>query len=286
MALNGFIVATGLIASMLIRRSNRKQSELLNFSLTGQNTDQSSEQVPLTVRNYLEDRTVIVASLLARAGAEIYLASHTMPAGAEVVTRQIENSRLRKLGLWEKLDSVENALIIAADGLWTAEQRMEVITWCEQLRLLRWTLGIDAELIPLAHYPRVDYSLAHLRRQARESISHVKPLRASWDLRGERDISLQYVCRVIAELKERSLIADSAELSGWTKQLREQSLGASTDYIAGSKTVGDLTEEGLRLLALIANARAQYAGYLVDQLCTPEPVHFAEWSQRDMSSND
>jgi hypothetical protein len=122
-------------------------------------------------------------------------------------------------------------------------------------------------------------------QQARESIPQIKPLRASWDLRRERDTSLEYVVRILAELKERSLIADSPELYGWTTQLREQSLGASVDYTADSKTVGDLSEERLRLLCLIASARAQYARYLVDQLCTAEPVRFLEW-QRDVSSND
>lgn len=284
-SLNGLVAATGLIAFFLIRRSNRKQGELLNFSLTGQNVRQFPEQVALTVQSYLEDRTVIVASLLARAAGEIYLASHELPAGAEVVTRQIQNSMLRRLGLWEKLDSAERELIIAADGLWTIEQRMEAIIWCEQLRLLRWTLQIDAELIPLAHSPRPDYSLAHLQLLTRESISNGKPLRASWDLRRERDIALEYAARIVAELRERSLIADSPELSDWTKQLREQSLGASVDYTAGSKTIGDLSDDDLRLLGIIANARAQYAGYLVDQLSAAGPVRFLEWSQRAMSSN-
>jgi hypothetical protein len=36
-----------------------------------------------------------------------------------------------------------------ADGQWTTEQQNEVATWCEQLRLLRWTFGIDAELMRL-----------------------------------------------------------------------------------------------------------------------------------------
>ena len=275
---NAFIIVTGLIASLLIRRSNRKQSELLNFSVTGRVTRQSPEQVSLSIRIYLEERTVIVASLLARGASEVYLANNELPVGAEVVTRQIQNSTLRKMGLWEKLHPAENALASAADGLWTAEQRMGVIAWCEQLRLLPWTIGIDAELIPLAHCPKVDYALVHDLLRGRVLIGRT-PVRAPWDLRGERDIAVEYVARIVAELKARSPIADSLEPDDWRDQLREQSLGASADYLAGAKTIAELAEEPLRLLGIVALSRSHYAGYLADQLSATEPLPFLVWSE-------
>jgi hypothetical protein len=249
---NGFVVATGFIAALLLRRANRKQDELLNFSITGRNPRQLPEDVSPEIHRYPGERAVILASLLARAGGEVWLEHHELPPGAEVVTRQVQNTLLRQIGLWEKLEPTEIALVSAADGLWTAAQRMEVITWCEQLRLLRWTLGMDAELMPLAHNPQVDYSLARDLLQGEAAARSGKPIRASWDLRGERDLALEYLARVLAEFKGRSLIADSVELDGWADELREKSLGASVDYLAGSKTIGELSDEPLRLLGLIA----------------------------------
>lgn len=282
MVFNGFVVGTGIIAALLLRRSNRRQDEVLNFSITGRKPQQLPERVSPGVLHYLDERAAILASLLSRAASEVYLEHNELPLRAEIVTRQIQNTFLRQKGLmWEKLDPIEKALVSAADGMWTPEHRAEVVTWCEQLRLLRWTLGIDAELVPLAHNPPVDFSLAHYLWQGAEVAQSGKPIRASWDLRGEQHIALEYFARVVAELKGRPLIADSAELHGWAEEFREKSLGASVDYLVGSKTIGDLDEGPLRLLGMIAHARSEYAGYLVELLSGADAVPFAEWSARD-----
>ena len=88
----------------------------------------------------------------------------------------------------------------------------------------------------------------------------------------------------MAELKGRSLIADSAELDGWADEFRERSLGASIDYVAGPKTIAELEEGPLRILGLTAHARAAYADYLVDLLSGGEPVSFAVWSTRRVAT--
>jgi len=61
-----FIFGSGTIAAILIRRWHRKQDELLNYSLTGAirlNPQEVSDTSP-QVRTYLEERALIVASLL------------------------------------------------------------------------------------------------------------------------------------------------------------------------------------------------------------------------------
>jgi len=276
MMFNGFIAVTGLLAARLISRSNRKQGELLNFSITGQTPRQLPEPDSQRVRHYLEIRAAIIASLLARGASEIYLATHEIPIGAEIVTRQIQNSALRGLGIWEELCPAEKELVICRDGTWTEDQRTTVINWCEQLRLLRWTLRMDNELVPLAHQPNIDFSIARMS-QGKGS----KPMRSTWDLREEREISLAYFARVVAELNARSLqLGDSSELN-WTRAFRENLLGGSTDYLARSQTVADLDEGALRTLGLVAKERANYAGYLVDQLSSPEPLRFLDWWHRN-----
>lgn len=271
MMFDGLMLVTGLLAAGLISRSNRKQSELLNFSITGKLPRQSEDLDSPSVRHYLETRAAIIASLLARGAGEIYLATHQVPVGAEIVTRQIQNSALRNQGLWEELEPAEKELMIGADGTWTDGHRAAVIGWCEQLRLLRWTLQLDNELVPLAHQPKVDFAIAQMSRK-----SDSKPMRSTSDLRVERDISIAYVARVIAELTARSLLVENPERQ-WTKKLRENLLGQSTDYLVGSQTVADLHERELRALGLVANERAKYAGYLVDQLSSPEPLRFQDW---------
>jgi len=157
-----FIFGTGAIAAMLMRRWHRKQDELLNTSLTGRAPlhPQDFADASAEVRSYLEERALIIASLLARGASEIYLQHHRIAEGTEVVTRQVHNSLLRGAGLWDKLERPEADLATAADGLWSTEQQNDVLTWCEQLRVLRWVFGIDSEPVPLAHFPKLDFSLS------------------------------------------------------------------------------------------------------------------------------
>jgi hypothetical protein len=278
-AFYAFIFGTGTIAAILMRRWHRKQDELLNYSLTGRSplrpqdvTDASPE-----LRAYLEERALIVASLLARAASEIYLQHNQLSPGLEVVTRQTQNALLRENGLWNKLEQAEADLVSAADGRWSVEQQNQVFVWCEQLRLLRWVIGLDSELVPLAHFPTLDFSLSRdiLRRGKSQS---GKPILKSWDIRVQRDVAMEYTARVVAEFKGRGLIADSPELEGWADEFRAQSLGDSTDYLAGARTIGELDDDALRRLGSFAAARDRYCAYLVDLLNAVHPFPFPTWA--------
>ncbi len=231
------------------------------------------------VRDYLGERALILASLVARAASEIYLQYAELGLEVEVVMRQTQNAILRKVGLWDKIGPAERTLVFLADGQWATEQQNEVVTWCEQLRLLRWILRIDAELTPLAHFPRTNFLLGRDLLAQNVLVRQSKRMLNSWDVRVERDIALAYTARVIAELNARGMIATDPQLEGWADQLREASLGASKDYVAGRKTIGDLNDEELRMLGITATARQRYAAYLVEQLSSENPTSFSSWSQ-------
>lgn len=273
-----FIFGTGAIAAMFMRRWHRKQDELLNTSLTGRAPlhPQDFADASAEVRSYLEERALIIASLLARGASEIYLQHHRIAEGAEVVTRQVHNSLLRGAGLWDKLERPEADLATAADGLWSTEQQNDVLTWCEQLRMLRWVFGIDSELVPLAHFPALDFSLSQeVLRRGRPLTN--KPLLKPWDVRVQRDIANEYTARVVAELKARGIIAGSPELEGWADEFRAKSIGDSTDYLAGARTIGELGGDALRRLGAFASARERYCAYLVELLNVTQPFSFSTW---------
>ena len=275
-----FIFGSGTIAAILMRRWHRKQDELLNYSLTGRSRlhSQDASDTPPEVRTYLEERLLIVASLFARGASEIYL-QHNQPApGLEVVTRQIQNALLREHGLWHKLEQAEAEMASAADGRWTVEQQTHIPMWCEQLRLLRWTLGVDAELVSLAHSPTLDFSLSGEILRWEKITWSSKPVLKSWDVRVQRDTAMEYTARIVAELKARGLIAESPELEGWADEFRAKSLGASTDYLAGTRTIGELDDDALLRLGSFAAARERYAGYLVDLLNAVQPFPFSTWA--------
>jgi hypothetical protein len=287
-AFYGFIFGAGAIACILLRRAYRRQDELLSFSLTAppRTVPQEADRVSPRIRAFLEERALIVGSLLTRAGSEIYLDHHELPPGSEVTTRQTQNALLRQHGLWDKLEPDEAVLARAPDGVWTVEQQSAVTQWCEQLRLLRWTLGIDAELKPLAAFPKVDMSLSHGLPDPHVGFPGSRRTLMSSDLRVERDMAFAYTLRVIAELKSRALITSDPELERWADPLRDEYLGDSTDYLAGSITIGELNDQDLRLLGAIATARQQYAGYLVEQLSSETPLSFAESNGPRMNTNE
>lgn len=192
--------------------------------------------------------------------------------------RQIQNGLLRQRRLWGRLERTEAELMASSEGAWTEEQQNEVVVWCEQLRLLRWVLGADAELMPLAHFPGIDFTLANHISRPHGGEDSQDPIMNSWDVRIERDTALEYGARLVSELKARKLIADSPDLEGWADHLREMSVGASTDYVVRSKTVEQLTDEELMYFAVVTVARERYATYLVEQLSADSALSFSEWS--------
>jgi hypothetical protein len=275
------IFGSALITRLLISRSNRNANEVLSFSLTGSHrrTPEGTTYVSEAVRHYLAERTLILGSLMARAASEIYIQGLSLDAGEDVISRQIQNAFLRQAGLWEKLEPVERTLVIAADGQWTTEQRNQVATWSEQLRLLRWVLGLDAELVPLAHSPKVDFTLSRgLLRQRLVTVQSRRMLKP-WDVRVERDIALTYTARIIAELNSRGVLTTDGDVGNWAGELRDIFLGESNDLLVGVRTVGELSNDALRLLCVSASARERYAAYLVDQLSADHPSSFAAWSE-------
>jgi len=276
LTLYAVIFGSGTAAAILIRRWHRKENELLNYSLTGRNIlhPQDLSDASPDVRNYLEERALIIASLLSRGASEIYLQHNQLAPGLEVVTRQMQNSQLRENGLWEKLEQAEADLASAADGRWSLEQQNQVSMWCEQLRVLRWVIRLDSELMPLAHFPTLDFSLSREVLGRGRPLSG-KPLLKSWDVRIQRDLAMEYTARVIAEFKGRGLITGSPELEGWADEFRAKSLGDSTDYLAGARTIGQLDDDALRRLGFFASVRERYCAYIVEVLNAVRPFPFS-----------
>jgi hypothetical protein len=269
---NAFVFGSGFLAFLALRRRNQRDGELLNYSITG-NASAPSQPAAMAqpVREFLARRAHIVQALIMRAGAEINRRDER-----EGVMRQIHNSRLRELDLWDNLEPNECGLMSSPEGSWTQVQQSELVTWCEQLRLLRWVLGVDAELVPLMHFPQADPALMEGLPDL-AALSGNSGGQSSWNMRIEKDIALGYAARVIAELKARNLIVSNSELDEWASQLRDAHLGESSDLLAGAKSVGSLSDSDLMLFARIAITRERYGAYLVDQLAADKPIPHSAW---------
>lgn len=277
----GWFLVVGIVPAVgvryLLSRSHRQDDELLNFSIVG-NVRQPARTAPAKeVVKYLAERTFIVATLLARASSENFIRTSGVPEGKLIAARQVLNGKLRENGLWEKLEPAEAALASAPDGAWSPEQSSgeAMITWSEQVRLLRWTLRIDSDLLPLAHFPEIDIGLAKSIVDGGKIPSPGRPPLASADLRGEREVAQSFLRRAYVELHSRNLLTAPAEVSGLVDEVRSQSLGASRDFLVGTKTIEEVSEAPLRQVAATAFARFRYCDYLIDQLAAEAPVSFS-----------
>jgi hypothetical protein len=278
-AFYGLLFGSAGIVVFVLRRSFQRRDVLLTESVTGTSHDVRgvTNDVASSVREYLEERAMILSSLVARAASEITIQNGGVPPDAQVVTRQNQNEFLRRNGLWNNLERDEKDLVSTPDGVWTVDQHLKITAWWEQLHLLRWVLGIDSALVPLVYFPRIDSPLVRemVKQQAKRT-RHRRLLR-SWDVRSELDEAEQYAARLLAELKERSLIPCDPATDAWVDEVRRICLGPSEDLIAGEKTVGELSDEDLTYLYRVAFERERYAAYLVEQLNADHPLSFATW---------
>jgi hypothetical protein len=274
----GFIFGSGFLASIFIRRLNRSNQQIFQHSFIQQplpSEKDCSASSPV-VRTYVIQRAGIIAGLVLRAGSELSLNSPHAQQLAEAGIRGAINKMLRKSNLWDQLEPGEADLFCAADGAWTSAQKNNMHSWCEQLRLLRWTMGLDADIVPLAHLPTPEVSLTERLLDPERLFVRCKDMRELWEIRRERDLASDYTVRIVSELMKRGLF-DSDSLDGSLEPLLRARHDPSTDLIAGVKTVGELDDNTLHSLGATAVARLRYAEYLMDQLETQTQVFYGAW---------
>lgn len=273
------IFGCAILILLAIRRSHRRQDAFFQSFLSSGRGDSKSDSSSIEVQQHLVECAVIKGALLARAASESFLKTKEIPDGIVIITRQTQIESLRTQGLWDKLSLEEGDLLRAPDGYWTPEQIQQMVSWCEQLRLLRWVLGLDGEITPLAFFPRTDVSLSAEIVKHGRALFDGKELLNSWDIRVERDIAREYLVRCLIEWQSRESIHASREFAEWAAQARVQVAGPSDDLLAGVKAVGELENDELAYLQLIAGIRENFSDYLIDQVSTDRPIDFLVWSK-------
>jgi hypothetical protein len=164
-------VESSFLPSLGCRRNTRSSDlwqsispnhHMAEFSLLapGPSHAQLGTQQQPKIRLYMSQRAAILSAIASRAAGEISIGPGEVRSGDQAAVRGTVNQVLRARDLWSHLEPREQKLLSAATGSWSSSEKNRFPEWCEQLRLLRWTLGIDAELTPLAHDPGPDSGLA------------------------------------------------------------------------------------------------------------------------------
>jgi hypothetical protein len=234
------------------------------------------------LRKFLEERAVILASLISRGASEIAAIQGAWSEEQQLEARQQQNELLRHRGLWEHLEPTEQLLATSAQGTWSEEDAAMTYTWCEQLRMLRWVLGMDQSLKPLEETSGPDWDAVHQTLDAHFDPEHRRPMLAPWDVRIARDKAAEYTARVLAEYAHRGQIedrdTDTASLLRW----RDFVDGTARDLQVDQVPIADLDGETLQWVASISSVRWQYGAYLVDLLTDAETVSLADWEAAHM----
>jgi hypothetical protein len=232
-------------------------------------TDREGYAVADAVQQYLGERLLILNGLLLRALAEIGQAG-----GEDQLWRQVVNQPLIEGRLWEKLEGPEKDLLALPQGTWATEQTWTAAEWSEQLRLLRWVLGIDEDLVGIGELPQLEGLLLPVGQAVPKTVR-----RPPWEIRLQRDAAEIYLARAWAELDARQLLEGEAVPEA-VRNLLDGMAGPSTDMLVGHQTMGELPADDVRQLVALALARCNYASYLMECLDFTEIVSYAVWWER------
>ena len=271
--LHGIVFVMAFVIILLLRQGHRRDDELLKVSfLRPLHASRTEEEVVSGLGEYLQQRRMILITFIVRGVGEIH-------GGLEndQTFRQLANRALIQGALWAKLEKREAEMAALPQGDWPKEQTALLWEWIEQVWLLRWVLGVDEELSPLEAGP----TFKGFFSESSVEKNHVK--REVWDVREERDSALLYVVLSAAELVGRGLLP-SKVVPREFRELRDRYAGPSSDLLVGRHTIGELSQENLMQFAVAAVARANYTGYLIDLLGSPEIFTYSAWMERRNSN--
>lgn len=199
------------------------------------------------IKKALYRETFVLACLLIRFASERGMEKE-LPPTIEVITRRSLIERLRTRGLLkEMLPSVRN-LLLAPDGHWTEQQKVQVERLWEIFEVLAHVLGLT-DLSSLSQQASYSLSAAYKVLEVRKPESlGVLP---SWDLRPARDVTEQIFGRCWIEIVARGEWAEGneevvKEAMDWREHI--QSGGYTEDVMVGVQTVSEISSATLWLL--------------------------------------
>ena len=231
-----------------------------------------STRQPVAPSDLAEHRHRIAAELL-------HLAAMVDRAGTEALHRQqqvapenIGNTRRRALNcaskpeVWEIVPEADRELLRSAEGSWEWETIWPWITRSEDVRVLRWVLGIDQVLTPF-EFLRSDLTVA-VELTLRPDRVNGDVCLAAYDLRPEQTIAQTMVARCIAEGIQRGLLDETdVEARRQMVELAENmGSGENADLLAGSETVGQAKWDRIIWLGQAALRRTRVLTALIGYL--------------------
>jgi hypothetical protein len=203
-----------------------------------------SDEAARELLTYFRDLTLVYAVTINRANSEAFLKQKELPEGVEVISRRVLLDMLRSRRLWDRISSYDREAMMIADGHWDWETINHAVSKTEELRLLRWLLGVDPYLPAVGQQLDMPARLAFDITNAPEKLLKTK-LRDLSDLRIAQNTANVYFLRCIAEGVSRGIFAaPTEEIRTWATEASD-TLGGdhNEDLLLGRELVSEADDD-------------------------------------------
>jgi hypothetical protein len=175
----------------------------------------------------------------------------------------------RQVGVWESFSAEEREMLQSQEGSWTWEAIRPRMNQVEDVRVLRWVLGIDPVLVPF-EFLRPDATPAVEITLKPEMIAG-KGCLASYDLRPAQSMAQTMFTRCVSEgVRRGTLTENNPEARRQLLELAERmAADESSDLLIGETTVAKADPEMLSWIALAALRRIRVLTAVIDYLNGP-----------------
>ena len=209
------------------------------------------------------------AVMVDRAGNEAMHKAGKVPAEHVGVTRQRSLGVARSEEHWDGFSAREQDLLISAEGSWEWDEIQEGTQQVENVRVMRWVVGIDEVLVPF-EFLKYDLTPALEVTAMGRSLKGDRCL-ASYDLRPAQTMARAMVTRGIAEGVRRGLLdnIEAEERRQYLLVAERMAADEGEDLLIGTESVAQADWEDIRWVVQAAVRREKALSALIDYLNGP-----------------
>lgn len=215
----------------------------------------------------IAEALVRVAVLVDRAGVEALWREEKVMEEHRGVCRRRTLDVARRPEIWDGLTEDERGLLIGEEGSWASETTWPLVQRVEDVRVLRWVLGLDEVLVPFA-FLKADISPAPETTVKAAEILAGKGCLPPWDLRPAQAEAEGMVYRCLAEGVVRGFyqVEDEAKRRACLEIVEECRLAPGADALLGGKPVCEASDDDVRWAAVAAVQRGKVLAAVIDYL--------------------
>ncbi|WP_157477248.1 hypothetical protein [Granulicella tundricola] len=207
-------------------------------------------------REVLKTLMLQVAALVDRAGGEALTRGGHVKGSHAGACRRRTLDLAQRPELWEGFSEDERGLLLAQEGGWAWETVWPMVVRAEDVRALRWVLGMDRILVPL-EYLKPDLRPV-VEVTSKPEMAEGTVCLPAWELGQALRLAQAMVSRCVVEGVKRGFLTEMepevrAEYVSMAEELGENE---SEDLLIGSATVGTADTAKVQWVAQAALRRA------------------------------